>query len=332
MAAQQKPEPEQPPPPATRMQLTPAERETIGVGKYPAHIQAAIDARKMASRVAAEIAAQSWGKEMSHEGRVALARWGQEYGVDVTTEIDVLGGKPYLNARFYFNRAAEMVRDGLIEGMVADFIHEDGRLETLVDSDDAAVAQQATAELNRRQMARIQFGVPDAAVAACVARVFVRRGGTVVEFTGCKYVVPGRKKVTKWGEKDADPVGDEFPLYTVETRAMRRALRLLVSHVPRMQRWIDAATDAGEVMAGELREIKGQAALREADVLRSLPAAAGKVSAPMPADPYAEEEADAARAADAVRLEDVEPAELTLPLGAQAGAPRPRGRDALREG
>lgn len=318
MAAQTKPEPESAAPPTSRMQLTASERETIGVGKYPAHIQAAIEARRMLSRVAAEVAALSWGREMDQTSRVALARWGQEYGIDITTEIDILGGKPYLNARFYLNRAVELQREGVLEYLVPDHIHVDKRLEALARG-EGETAERARRELDRRAMERIAFNAPDEAKAIVVARAGVRApSGALVEFTGCKWTGGGTKK--------SDPIGEAAPVETAETRAYRRVLRLLVSHVPKAQRWIDAASDAGEVLAGEIREARGASKLREAEIVRSLPAAAGRVEGAVPTDPYDDLPAAATPDAESVRLEDVAPGELALDVKPA------RGRNAVAEG
>lgn len=224
--------------------------EVLPIGRYPAAIQAKLDERKMLARVAAEIAGLSWGRELNQVARVAMARWAGEHGIDVTTEVDVLGGRPYLNARFYLNRAAEMQRAGVIAYMKADHVGVDGRLDQLAASEDAEISKGARREIARRMLARIEHGAPDKAAAVVVARIGVHHGPQVIEYTGCKWAGNGVRQ--------RDPVGDAFPVETAESRAFRRALRLLVSHVPSVRRWIDAATDDGEIVVEAIHASEAQ--------------------------------------------------------------------------
>lgn len=229
----------------------------LPVGKFPAHIQAQLDERKTMSRVAAAIAGMSWGRELNLEARVAIARWGQQHNIDVTTEIDILGSKPYLNGRFYLNRAAELQRAGVIAYMRADNVTADARLDALAQSEDAETTRKAKAERDRRAMARIEYGAPDKAACVIVARIGVRRGQEVTEFAAAKW--------TGNGTRERDPVGDKFPVETAETRAYRRALRLLVSHVPHMKAWVDASTDDGEIIVEAIAESIAETAAANVD-------------------------------------------------------------------
>jgi hypothetical protein len=49
------------------------------------------------------------------------------------------------------------------------------------------------------------------------------------------------------GGRPKDPVGEEFPVETSETRAWRRCLKLLVSHVPDEVRRIQMAEEDAQV-------------------------------------------------------------------------------------
>src|SRR5690348_8877437 len=106
-----------------------AVRDSAGVGVLPPELQHALALRKMRNQVAGQLASQNWGKSLDLETRRAIADWGQQFRVDVTTEIHVLGGNVYLNAAFYLRQLSEMISAGLVEYAYADHIEDDPRLK-----------------------------------------------------------------------------------------------------------------------------------------------------------------------------------------------------------
>lgn len=184
--------------------------------KFPEPIQHAIDLARMKRAVAKEVAKLSWGAAMTREACEAIAEWGQQHAVDVTTEIHILGNRIYLNADFYKRKLGEMVAANLVDWFKSDFIHHDVRLEKLAAEGD----EDARTEIHRRQRLRIKYNVPENAKAACVFSLKLKALDEPI--IGVKWCGEGRK----------DPVGDQFPTETSETRAIRRALKLAVSHVP----------------------------------------------------------------------------------------------------
>lgn len=190
------------------------------LGDLPAHLKASLELRRRDRAMAAAIANESWGKKLDAETRAAIAGYCQKYGIDVT-EIDVLGGQLYRNARFYFSRLAALHRAGLIEYAYADHIAADPRLVEDAKSADPELARIAQDEFVRRRAARTEFAVPEDAVAACVFRVKTK--GAVRETTGCKWIP---------AKVENDPVGKSRPVETVESRAARRCLRQLISNIP----------------------------------------------------------------------------------------------------
>lgn len=252
------PEPEAPEQPktdsGTALTAT-AEEDPKGFGQFPVAIRQALEMRKLANAVAGEIAKLSWGKAIERSTARAIADWGQSHHVDVITEIDFLGNKPYLNARFYLRRLAEQVSEGLVDYAVPDFIHYDARLEKLAAQVDeegklTMVAKDALAELDRRIGVRIQYGVPDAAAGACVFRVKLHNlSREVVGVNWCG----GGTGAHKAGGK-GDPVGDMEPVKTAESRAARRCLRLLVSHMPKVAQEIGQTEAALEAFSGRIAE------------------------------------------------------------------------------
>lgn len=207
---------------------------TRGVGILPDNIRAAIQMRKAQNMAVAQLAGTNWGKGMDLETRRATAQWGQDNNVDVITEIDVLGGKVYLNAVFYLNRCSEMIANGIVQYAVVDHVEIDPRLAKIAAAGGERGAR-AQREIERREDARIEYQLPDNAVSAVVYRVKLHHVAT--EFTGAKWC----------GGRAKDPVGNEFPVETSETRAARRCLRKLVNHVPKVGQYIKNIEDDAEL-------------------------------------------------------------------------------------
>lgn len=201
-----------------------AERKS-SIGNLPPEIQQQIELRRMANQVATEIAGMSWGQNIGKDTARALAEWGRRFNVDVTQEIDILGNRVYLNARYYLRRLSELVAAGLVEWAVADHINPDDRLATM--------GEKGVAELERRAFERAKYNVPDKAVGAVAFRVKMR--ALTQETVGVNWCGGGTR--TK------DPVGDAEPVKTAESRAARRCLRLLVSHVPAMSDEIERVVE-----------------------------------------------------------------------------------------
>lgn len=245
----------------------PVAPEKYGVGDLPPSIQQALQLRKMQNVVAAELAKLSWGKNLEGTTLRAIAEYGRKFRIDPTTELDVLGGRLYPNARYYLRRLAEKVTEGEIQYAVADHIHVDPRLIEMArqappegaSAGEAALyagfREQAIRELGRRQAARVEYNVPDAATAAVVFRVKHRKLDR--EVVGVKWCGGGTRK--------NDPVGDQFPVETAESRAARRAMRQLVSHMP---------TYAEEYAAMEAEGVKIEAKIAE-DAARFIPPRGG---------------------------------------------------------
>lgn len=200
--------------------------------KFPEPIQNAIDLARMKRAVAKEVAKLSWGAAMTREACEAIAEWGQQHAVDVTTEIYILGNRIYLNADFYKRKLGEMIAADLVDWFRSEFVHHDVRLEKLTAEEDA----EAKVVMNRRQSLRIKYNVPENAKSACVFSLKLK--SLEEPIIGVKWCGDGRK----------DPVGDQFPTETSETRAIRRALKLAVSHVPAIANRVGPAELAAKAL------------------------------------------------------------------------------------
>lgn len=213
------------------------------LGTLPEAYKQALLVRQQENAVAAKIAETNWGKGLDHDTRRAVTEWGRRNGIDVTRHIDVLGGRIYLNANYYLEQLGRLVQAGAVDYAFADHVNEDPRL--------AALGEPGTRERVRRAEERVRHNVPDKAAAAVVFRVKLK--STPVEFTGVKWTGGGTRK--------NDPVGDLHPVETAETRAARRCMRLLVSHLPALADVVQRAEDDAGATVSELIE-RSRAALR----------------------------------------------------------------------
>ena len=183
-------------------------------GTLPVHLQQALELRKLSNQVAGKIAELNWGQKLDLMTRRAVADWARTYAIDPTTEIHVLGGNIYLNAAYYLRRLAQLIERGIVEYAYADHVEDDPRLKELKDD--------GVGEYNRRLRERIKWQVPEKAAAAVVFRVKLRSMDR--EIVGVKWCGNGVNK--------NDPVGDAKPVETSESRAARRAMRQIVTHIP----------------------------------------------------------------------------------------------------
>lgn len=277
MAAQTRPEP------GTEVATVTAN----AVGKLPPEIQAAMQLRKAQNMVAAQIASLNWGKALDLDTRRSVAEWGRQFRVDVTTEIHVLGANVYLNAGFYLRRLGELISRGLVDYAYADHVEDDARLKLL--------GAEGEGEFSRRLRERIKHAIPDAAASAVVFRVKLRSMSE--EITGVKWCGGNTRK--------SDPVGEAFPVETSESRAARRAMRLVVSHIPELSQETDEVERAAELVSQQIGSARQELKRVEASV-RPVPALASPAN---PADPYGLDESKAVPAEAKVEAPAREPGE-----------------------
>lgn len=184
--------------------------------------------------VSAQIAGTNWGKGLDLETRRAISDWGNRVGIDPATELDVLGGSFYKNANYYMRRLSEISDLGRVVYAYVDHVEVDERLEKMTRrTDKPELAAQARDEIDRRTMMRVQYQIPDKAEGAAVFHIMLS-------------TVPHEFSAAKWcggGTRKKDPVGDEFPVETAETRAVRRCMRLVASQNPAFKPLIEPNDD-----------------------------------------------------------------------------------------
>lgn len=173
--------------------------------------------------VASQIAGTNWGKGLDLETRRMVSDWGHRAGIDPAVELNVLGGNFYKNAYYYIRRQSELMADGIIEYAYAEHVEISAELQAMaVQIQNPEAAEWAKREMTARAQQRILFNIPAKAVSSVVWHVKVR--GIPVEFAAAKWC--------GGGTRSKDPVGDEFPVETSETRAARRTMRLLAEWRP----------------------------------------------------------------------------------------------------
>lgn len=227
----------------------------------------AIALKKERAEMARAWRATQWGKDMEESTLKALAGWAKHHGIDAT-EVTVLGGNPYIEASFYLRKLSEMGPD-LLDSARADHVEHDPRLDELanaplpenVDAETLATAKAnrewARTESFRRTRERITHGLRDDAPAAVVYRV--RLKGIANEFVGADECGLKLKRTIKKRDggsftKDADPVGDENPRKTAETRAARRCLRQCVNVFPALSAQMREIEASGKTLAIQISE------------------------------------------------------------------------------
>jgi hypothetical protein len=204
-------------------------------GAFGPEAEARIAENKAKNRMAAAIRGTQWSKDLSGEGIYALAEYCRSNGLDPLRHIEVLGGRPYLTATLYEERAAPLIQAGMLIPHEPEMVHVDARLDQLALAGDAWAIEEST----KRMRARITHGVPEKAAAAVVFRVTVAATGkTVVGVNWCG-----------GGTRQRDPVGDAEPTKTAITRAGRRAWKQIADAVPQYA----AAVPVSEPLAMEIR-------------------------------------------------------------------------------
>lgn len=242
-------------------------------GEIPADVRVALDQRKNRHLVAAKMSEMNWGKGLDEMTRRAVAAYLERNQLDLT-EVDVLGGNLYRNSRYYKRRLAEMVEDGKIEYVKSDWVHADARLKTLA-SLGGEQGTWATDEQARRERVRIEYGIPDAAVGACVFRVKVH--GVDKEMTAAKWCGGGTRV--------QDPVGDKFPMESSESRSCRRAMTLVASSIPALRWREEDLNDQGIEFGAVLKEGLARSDAQEVFQPKALAAPAEDGGYGIPAEP-----------------------------------------------
>lgn len=197
--------------------------------------------------MAAEIAAKSWGEKVGPALRVEVVRWALEIGADPNTEVDILGGKPFLNANYWIRLVSNE----------PDFDHPE---EIWVHHDPRADDETNT----KRKALRIQYAIPDAIGptvglfrdqkerAAKNDPIPVRAAVLVVLHFKGRGPFIGKK----WSPSRAnDDVGMDHPESSALTRAWRKAAMAAVRRKPPFSSRLTNVMVTGRVIDEALKTV-----------------------------------------------------------------------------
>ena len=138
-----------------------------------------IELARITNLIAAAITSVSWGSAMSTPMRRAYAEYCRRYDVDPVTEMDNLGGTPYINADWFKRKLGELRMAGIVKDVVLEHIHADPRLDALRKDEHAP--EEIRAEANRRWydalFKRVKHNAPEKAEAICVCTITLVNGG-----------------------------------------------------------------------------------------------------------------------------------------------------------
>ena len=166
---------------------------------------------QMVRRAAQEIALMSWGKDLSQAARAAVAFFAYECGTNPVTHWIVLGGNLYDTSLLWFDLATSQPD---YEGYESRHINDDDRL------DDASRAE--------RRSLRAKYNIPEDVKGACIVTIWKRLAtGQIRAFTGANHAGNRKGFNARKGAEGLikDPIGEQDPGKTAETRAFRRAAK-----------------------------------------------------------------------------------------------------------
>lgn len=222
----------------------------------PPEMEQQIELQRQQNVLAATIAGLSWGRQMHPAVRRAFAAYCAKYDVDPITEMDNLGGQPYVNADWYKRKLGELIVRGIVRDYTLEHVQADPRLRKIFD--DPAVPQEMRDEARRRwfhnAMKRVEHNAPEEAEAICVCTIHLPNGTKAI---GCKWGGGGTSVMQPrhGGGAAPNPIVESNPTLSVESQSIRRALSQLLSHVSG-QRISAMEFPVLEEMNAELRDLQ----------------------------------------------------------------------------
>lgn len=179
-----------------------------------------VEQEQAIAAMVAEVRTKAWGNQVSPALQKEIVRWTLQQGGDPMTEVDILGGQPYLNNRYWLRLLANE----------PDFL----RGEETQLADDARLPDEERA---LRRALRAMWGVPEE-IAATVGLSGEQREAAKSRpplkllsavLVALHFEGRGPFHGVKWCPSSAkDPVGGDFPEQTARTRAWRKAAVLAI--------------------------------------------------------------------------------------------------------
>lgn len=246
-------------PPAVA-ETAPVEGEAKTKVALPLEMQQQIEMNRQRNMMQAAIRGTAWGQGISETVRRAIAEYCRVNDLDPQRHIEVLGGRIYLTATLYEERGAPLLLSGEVRKDPPQFINVDPRLTALADAGD----EWAVAENTKRLRARIMHNAPEAAKATVVQRLWIRDVAEPIVGVNWCGGNTHMKKTRAGQEYNDDPVGEQEPTKTAETRAARRAWKQVAEAIPsfgnRLQEVHRGLDRANEVFAEDERGVAAVAA------------------------------------------------------------------------
>jgi hypothetical protein len=209
----------------------------------------------------AEVKARSWGDKVSPALRAGIVRWGLSVGADPVEEIDILGGGPYLNAKYWMRLCAAE----------PDFLYPE---ELWVHDDPRADDEERKVRL----ALRVKYAIPDQIDGNLGLRRDERKASRDPIPVKAAVIVIGHFKDRgpfigkKWSPSRAnDDVGLEHPEASALTRAWRKMALQGVRQQPRVTEKIKALLQQQEA-AGVVPELVPQPVVTEEIPVQQIPA------------------------------------------------------------
>lgn len=189
---------------------------------------------QLVQELVAEVKARSWGNRVSPALRAGIVRWALEIGADPVDELDILGGGPYLNARYWMRLCAAE----------PDFL----RAEEVWVHDDPRADEETAA---KRTALRVQYAIPDQIDGNLGRSASDRKANAAPVPVKAAVLVYGHFQGRgpfigkKWSPSRAnDDVGMDFPEASALTRAWRKMALQAVRQQPRVSAKLKALAAA----------------------------------------------------------------------------------------
>jgi hypothetical protein len=199
-------------------------------------VAASLERSRLVRAASAALANMSWGTKISEAARAAVARWAYDKGIDPLRHIFILGGRIYDAAELYIDKAAADPSFDHYEVEILAPLDTRTIDPKVVGDKNVAKLQVHQQDINARRLQEQMTEAVDPRVqefpktSAAVRVTAVFKDGS--RHVGVKVVgsLGRRKKRRGTGGQmieggSWDPVGDQAPVLTAITRAMRKALK-----------------------------------------------------------------------------------------------------------
>lgn len=227
--------------------------------KLPEEARQQIEQARILNLVTAAIAGCSWGQGMSAPMRRAYAEYCRRYDVDPVTEMDNLGGTPYVNAEWYMRKLGELRLKGVVSDYFIEHIHADKRLREAMKDQDLPEEMRKIAREKwfSMLMKRVAQNAPEDAAACATCTIILPEGTPIV---GCKWAGNGTSTPQAKGDGvwKPNPIAEYNPTLFVETSSIRRAARQLFSHLSAARLTIEIHMPDIEEMSDEIEGLQKQ--------------------------------------------------------------------------